>query len=283
MKYQLTDLCQIEYSNGKLEFMRHHPVRIKSGVYIIVISGEAVFNTGATSYRIKPQTELSFINGGVFQCSETTDDFMARMLIYDIRLLDKIAMPIDHQFFVYNEEHPVYIHTQDDRSQRTWREVMLWFDMAEMLFGDTLALKFPRLQEEAFLQGFWTWNFGTIQERIDADNVISSAQVLAHRFIRLVKESVVAHHDVLYFSSALNITPRYLSKIVRKYFNGCSPKEVIDSHLIAEIKERLMDAPQTVTQIAEALNFPDQSYLSRFFQRHTDMSPTQYRKTTIRQ
>lgn len=39
-----------------------------------------------------------------------------------------------------------------------------------------------------------------------------------------------------------------------------------------------MDTTLSITQIAYALKFPDQSYLSRFFHRHTDMSPAQYRK-----
>lgn len=272
---------QIRYYEGNLDGIADYPVKISMGIYIVVISGCARLNTGAAIYDICPQTEISFFSGSILHCTDKTDDFKVRVLFYTGDILTKIAAPIDHVFFEYNEEHPLYTHTRDNRSQRTWREILLWMDMAQSLFSDDSVLKFPQLQAEAFLQGFWLWNFSTIQERLKTGDSFTIAQLIANRFIRLVKQECIVHHNVDYYAGRLNISTRYLNKVIQEHNRNHTPKQIIDAQLVAEIKNKLIDASNTITRIAEQLNFPDQSYLSRFFHRKTGMSPMQYRATRL--
>lgn len=272
---------QIKYSEGCLKEFEDAPVRIDMGIYMTVISGEATINIGAEIYSLIPQMELSFISGALLQCIERTEDFKVRLFIYTHDLFTKSSLPIDHIFFEYIEEHPTYVHTPDDRSRRTWREALLWIEMAKMLFSERSMIKFPALQEETFLQGFWMWNIGTIQERIEATKHYSNTRILANRFISLVKKDATREHRAAYYADRLNISQRYLNKVVMIHTNGRTPKQVIDSQLVAEIKDRLLDDTLSITQIAYMLNFPDQSYLSRFFRRHTGISPLRYRSDRL--
>lgn len=252
------------------------------GIYIVVVSGSAKLNTGAITYNLCPKMEISFFSGAILHCTDKSCDFNVRVFTYTSDVLIKIAAPINHVFFEYNEEHPTYLHTDDPRSQRTWKEMLLWMDMAQTLFSDNSELKFPQLQEESFLQGFWLWNFSTIQERIKTGNSFTTAQLIANKFIRMVKNKAVDHHNVDYYADKLNVTSRYLNKVIRDHNYNYTPKQIIDAQLVAEIKDRLIDASYTITQIAEQLHFPDQSYLSRFFYRKTGMSPMQYRTTRLK-
>lgn len=272
---------QIRYYEGNLDGIADFPVKIFMGIYIIVISGNAKLDTGAATYDLCPQTEISFFAGTILHFTDKTSNFKVRAFTFTSDILIKIAAPIDHVFFEYNEEHPVYVHTADDRSQRTWREMLLWIDMAQALFSDNYVLKFPQLQAETFLQGFWLWNFSTIQERIKTGDNFTTAQLIANKFIRLVKKECINHHDVDYYAKRLNVSTRYLNKVIREHNPDYTPKQIIDAQLVAEIKDKLIDASHTITQIAEQLNFPDQSYLSRFFHRKTGMSPMQYRATRL--
>lgn len=270
---------QISYYETDLSSLEDHPFRMQNGIYIAVISGSATLNTGAETYRLVPQMELSFISGSLGQCTDRSPDFRVRIFTYTPELFAKITLPIDHIYIDYNETHPAYIHTPDPRSQRTWQELLLWMDVAKMLFGNNNYPKFRKLQEENFLQSFWMWVFDTIQERIDTKNNFTGTQLIAHRFIRMVKTEASAHHNVDYYATMLSISQRYLNRIVWRHTRGRTPKQIIDAQLIAEIKELLMDSALTVTQIAERLNFPDRSYLSRFFRRHAGISPLQYRSS----
>ncbi len=268
---------QIVYSETDLADLEYTPLRINHGIYIAVVSGTATLNTGAETYHLVPQMELSFTSGCLMQCTNRSSDFRVRTFTYTTELFAKTTLSIDHIYIDYNETHPSYVHTPDERSQRTWQELLLWLNMAKMLFGNTATPKFRELQEENFLQSFWLWVFGTIQERFDTKKQFSNTQLIAHRFISMVKSEATLHHRADYYAAKLNITQRYLNKVVWRHTRGRTPKQLIDAQLIAEIKELLMDSTKSVTQIAERLNFPDQSYLSRFFRRHTGLSPAQYR------
>ena len=57
-------------------------------------------------------------------------------------------------------------------------------------------------------------------------------------------------------------------------------KEFIDRAVVLEIKMLLKSSDLSVQEIAYRLHFPDQSYLGRFFKKHTGESPTEYRSTT---
>lgn len=277
----LSSTKHIIYSETDLSNLENHPLRMRNGICIAVVAGSATLNTGAETYRLVPQMELTFITGCLWQCTGRSPDFRARMFTFTPELFSKTALPFDHVYFDYCEEHPTYVHTPDPRSQRTWRELLLWMDMACTLFGESAEVKFRGMQEENFLQGFWMWLFGTIQERIDTKNSYTNTQLIAHRFIRLVKAKAALHHRVDYYAGQLNISQRYLNRIVLRHSRGRTPKQMIDAQLVAEIKEQLVDTTLTITQIAERLNFPDQSYLSRFFNRHTGMSPVQYRNQRL--
>ena len=70
---------------------------------------------------------------------------------------------------------------------------------------------------------------------------------------------------------------KILNEIIALYVNGRTPKQLIDEQLTAEIKVLLDDPHLSVTEIAQHFNFPDQSYLSRFFKKNTGMSPKEFR------
>ena len=151
-----------------------------------------------------------------------------------------------------------------------------------MLFGQQ---QLPEIQEnckeEKFPAKFLGCGvFDTIQERIDTKNNFTGTQLIAAPFHSYGKgPEASAHHNVDYYATMLSISQRYLNRIVWRHTRGRTPKQIIDAQLIAEIKELLMDSALTVTQIAERLNFPDRSYLSRFFRRHAGISPLQYRSS----
>ena len=267
----------IKYEDTDLSDCVDRTRRIVGGVFMAVTAGRAVVATGAERYELTARSELT-LTGGWLRVEEKSDDFRARMFSYSLELLAKIALPIDNRYFDYNAAHPLYRHTDDARSRRTWRETLHWMDLCRMLFGgEGTAPQFPQLQAENFLQGFWMWNFSTIQERLDVEDGFSQTRRLAHRFIRLVKEHAREHHRVADYANLLNISPRYLNTVVARHTLGKTPKLIIDSRLVADIKEQLTHTTLSLSQIADLLNFPDQSYLSRFFHRHTGLYPRAYR------
>ena len=119
--------------------------------------------------------------------------------------------------------------------------------------------------------------YNTIQEKQETKKQYSRKQILYYQFLKLVREYSTREHQVAFYADKLCITSRYLNEIISLYVNGRTPKQLIDEQLTAEIKVLLDDPHLSVTEIAQHFNFPDQSYLSRFFKKNTGLSPKEFR------
>lgn len=277
MKHDIpADVKGIRYIETDLSPLRQHPHHFDCGFYMICIGGHGTVSTGIEVYVLKNQAELVFLTGGLVRLVDASADFRVRMILFARDVYLKIALPIDNRYFNYTHEHPYYLHTPDERSQRTWREMVLWMDVAQMLFSGS-DTQFRPLHEHNYLQSLLMWAFGTIQEKIEVTKDYTRKQLLCHRFLHLVRECCREQHQVAYYAERLCITPRYLYEVTTQSLDGKTPKMLIDEQLLAEVSASLAYPDLSVTEIARRLGFPDQSYLSRFCKKCTGLSPKELR------
>lgn len=114
------------------------------------------------------------------------------------------------------------------------------------------------------------------QEQTDRKNQ-SREQRMFTDFIQLVSEFAPVHHTIDFYASRLCITPRYLSTVV-KQASGRSAKQWIDEALVTRIKIDLLHTEKPITRICDDMNFPNQSFFTKFFKRMTGMTPSQFRQ-----
>ena len=57
-----------------------------------------------------------------------------------------------------------------------------------------------------------------------------------------------------------------------------TPNEWIDDYIILELRVQLKSTTKTIKEIARDLNFPNQSFLGKFFREHVGISPLRYRR-----
>ena len=271
------DVASVRYLDTDLAPLRRRPCHFRCGLYLACTQGRARVSTGVQQYDLGEQTELIFLNGALLEVMEATDDFRARTLLFPQDVFLKAILPIDTPYFNYTHEHPCYRHTPDERSQKTWREVLLWMDMGRMLFADNRS-PFQPQQQHNYLQSLLMWLFNTIPDKLAASGArYDRKQQLCHRFMHLVRQHAARQHAVPFYADRLCITPRYLYQATTQYLGGKSPKQLIDEQLVAETKVLLNAPALSVTEIAAQLGFADQSCLTRFFKRQTGLSPKEYR------
>ena len=95
-------------------------------------------------------------------------------------------------------------------------------------------------------------------------------------FMKLVKDNHNSERMVGFYADKLCVTPKYLSKIVREV-SGRSAPDWIDGFVIMSAKSMLKYSDMTVKEIAIELNFPNQSFFSKFFKSQTGLTPNEYR------
>lgn len=137
---------------------------------------------------------------------------------------------------------------------------------------------FSERLELNFLQGMLMWIFSSIPDTyVSVAESYTRKQLLFHKFMHLIHEHAAQMHQVSFYAEKLCISPRYLHEITETYSNGKTPKALIDEQLTAELKVLLNNPALSIAEIASLCQFPDSSYLSRFFKKNTGISPKEYR------
>ena len=96
------------------------------------------------------------------------------------------------------------------------------------------------------------------------------------QFMSLLEQSDGRIRRVDVFASQLNITPRYLSAILKEVMNR-RPSVYIQLFTMKAIEHRLRFTEMTMQEIAYDLRFPNASFFGKYFKEHTGMTPLEYR------
>ncbi len=97
-------------------------------------------------------------------------------------------------------------------------------------------------------------------------------------FIALVEKNFRTERRVSWYGQQLGITPKYLSETI-KQISQRTPNEWIDNYVVMELRVQLKNSRKSIKQIAQEMNFPNQSFLGKYFKEHVGMSPTEYRRS----
>jgi AraC-like DNA-binding protein len=99
---------------------------------------------------------------------------------------------------------------------------------------------------------------------------------LTKQFKTLVEENFGKMRRVDEYADLLYISSKHLEKTIKETL-GVTPKQLIHDIVLAEAKLLLKQTDKTISEIAHDLKFEDQSYFSRFFKKHTLITPQEYR------
>lgn len=273
-KLEQTDYNSFWYGMTNLEMFKDKPYHIEGGFILLCTMGEALIATGIQQYRIVQNSTTMFLSGMTFYLLSASEDFNARMFTFPKKLYDEVVLRLPPSFTQYMNEISVYEHPEESS---TLKSVRIFMDMAGLVYEER-GNKHADILQRNFLQSYMVYVLGNVQPFLNhVVDRYSRKELLFHRFISLVYTHCREHHDIGFYAEQLYITPRYLYDITFEYSPGLSPKQLIDKQLILEIKTLLYSSGLTITEIAFQLNLPDQSYLCRYFKRHTGVSPKEYR------
>ena len=95
-------------------------------------------------------------------------------------------------------------------------------------------------------------------------------------FIRLVEESDGRIRRVDEFARQLNITPKYLSTVLKEVMNR-RPSTYIQLYTLKAIEYRLRFTDMTMQEISHDLKFPNPSFFGKYCKEHLGVTPLEYR------
>ena len=115
-----------------------------------------------------------------------------------------------------------------------------------------------------------------ITRKIANHKILTQLESLLASYFKSDRVSIDGIPTVQYISEALNISPNYLSRIL-KNLSGQSTKQFIHDKLIELAKEKLSTTDLTVNEIAYDLGFEHPQSFSKLFKTKTNLSPLEFR------
>lgn len=108
--------------------------------------------------------------------------------------------------------------------------------------------------------------------------VLDEKRIQLIKFINLIDENYLKGFSVSEYARLLMISSRTLSDLTNQLLNK-TPSLMIQERIILEAKRLLLHSELNVNQIGYRLGFDDPSYFVKYFKKHTNVSPSEFRKS----
>lgn len=237
--------------------------------FVMPAMGEATVEIDSRPYRLYPGVLLTLLPGHVLKTDSYSDDFRCRVL----------AVPFD-----FMNDFPYMLQSRISEKMGQMPYLLLSPEEQAILpeHYRTIARHYAHTQHSSYREIlrclFFVFTaevcaiYSGRQVRVSATHY----EELTDGFFRLLHANFYVCRNIAFYAGQLCITPKHLAKVIRQT-TGEVPSYWIAEFTIREIKSLLCSTSLTVTQLADRLNFPDSSFLARYFRRNTGMSPQEFR------
>ncbi|MFT6556549.1 helix-turn-helix domain-containing protein [Sneathiella sp.] len=156
------------------------------------------------------------------------------------------------------------------------KRLKVYFEHISDEHGDTLLGRSQRL---ANLVGLLCIETGRLQAslQISSPQKVTKQQKIVQSFLRQLEQNFRTIHSVATYADLLFLTTQHLTRSC-KSITGKTASALITDRLMLEAKRSLVYTKLPVSELAYTLGFEDPGHFTKFFQRHTGLSPSKFRK-----
>ena len=269
---------QFVVGESDFSYFNNYANRCEGGAILFCRKGSAHVTVNQYGGLVKRNTLVLVLPGSVLMLTGRTEDFRVTFCAFSLDIFSEAAFRfrLEPSFFRTLRENPITYPPA-----RIVEGAGIWFQMAAYTYRDRNnifrnTITRNRLQNVLMEIYDKLQRFAGMQRQMPESTTRQTE--LFHRFVALVHEFSSQEREVSFYADKLCISTRYLSTIVRTIAHSTA-KEFIDRSVLLEIKMLLQSTDLSVQEIAYRLHFPDQSYLGRYFKKHTGESPTEYRNS----
>ena len=253
--------------------MPHHLFKLEDACIFFCHSGEARIEIDLLEYDIMPNTQIIFLPNSIINYSYASPDLSISYITFSNAFFQEATVRLDPSFFHFLKENPVV--TLPVARTRTINGLIIALEDLYKDKENCFRLQILRNYIQSFLLDIYDKTHRIFEQ--NRPEGISRQEELFKRFIQLIHKHCLNQREVSFYAQKMFITPRYLSAIAQTVA-GETAKNIIDKHVILEIKVLLESTDLSIQEIANRLQFPDQSFFGRYFKKHIGISPQYYRR-----
>lgn len=266
------DLLLLEHMS-EVPFPRE-PRRMNFIVIGLCTSGQVRYTLDTQEQVVNPGDLLIVSERHVFDNYQASDDLDGLCFIVSVKFFHEIIQNISDlsAIFLFSRSHPV-LHLEQ-RDQQVFRE---YFTVIRSKIQSVDNHFRKDLIRTLLLAMFYDLSDVIYRFQQQNGERQSRADVIFTRFIKLIEENCKHERRVSWYAKQLGITPKYLSECV-KHVSRRTPNEWIDNYVLLELRVMLKNSTKSIKDITQEMNFPNQSFLGKYFKEHVGMSPSDYRR-----
>ncbi len=264
---------QVEVFDANRHFSVKYPHRHDFFEVLYLAKGSGFHVIDGNKYEIRPPC-VFFMSPGQAHKIEFSSDIAGYIFIFtsEFYLISQsnqnrlIEFPF---FFTIRQDNPPL--NLDSAEDVLFIETLFKKAIAEAEKGENYSLDFLRSVLDLILT-FCSVLYKTGENQLSK----GKGHIVVKKFFQIVEENYQNNLSVNEYAGLLAITPNHLTQTVTR-LTGKTSLQIIKAKQVLEIKRLLVHTNLSITEISNRLNFPDQSYFTKFFKRETGVTPLQYR------
>lgn len=250
------------------------PRRMNFLILALCTEGEATYTLDTQEMRIQKNDVLLILDRHVVSNFTASKDLKALCIIISVKFFFESIRNVGDisSLLLLSRNFPVIKLAQEETE--TFQS---YFYLLKTKAADKQNKYRRKLVSTLILAMFYDLS-NVVQRMLDTDSMRQTrAEIIFTKFIKLLEGNFKQERRVGWYAEQLNITPKYLSETI-KNVSRRTPNEWIDNYVTIEMRIQLRNSTKSIKEIAEEMNFANQSFLGKYFKEHVGISPSEYRK-----
>lgn len=251
----------------------HFPCHIKAGVFVLCTRGTVRATINLSEYTITHNDFVTVLPGSFIQIHEVSSDTRVCFAGFSSEFISRVS---------YVETYLDFLPMILDNPIMTLQEevAQLYRNAFSLLIR---AYSLPNtLDNKEILMSIFTIFFQGVGElykrcKPTTNEPIKREHELYRQFIQLLMTHYTQEHEVSFYAKKCGVTPAHFSGAIRKA-SGHSPLAIITGIIIMNAKVQLKSTRLPVKEIAFSLGFNNLSFFNKYFRKHVEMTPQEYRE-----
>ncbi len=261
-------VTEFEYQQDGVPF----PIQVEAGGFMLCIKGECEVVIDLIPYRIKCWDMVMALPFSTVQLLHRSEDFDGYIVGVSADFFSNVELANKGSYFTTIKNNPCISLTREEGER-----VLALRSMLIYLQSDS-EHQFRSEIDESVMKIILYETLGIYNKRAPKTHMqCSRDDTIFYTFIAHFFNNYKKNRDLSYYAQLQHITSGHLSKVIKRA-SSRTATDWISDYTIINIKVCLRNKSISIAAIAEEFNFPNASFFSQYFKKHTGITPSAFRR-----